>query len=100
MLLQNDKLHFTYTNTSITCRGDVVTLECVEKVIKKDMMHPLTGTKLTEKDIIPLERVIKLNVFFLSIHVVKTFFGLQGGTGFASVNESLEGKEARPVMQA
>ncbi len=46
--------------TSIICRGDVVTMECVEKVIKKDMMHPLTGTKLTEKDIIPLERVIKL----------------------------------------
>jgi nitric oxide synthase-interacting protein len=39
-------------------------MECVEKVIKKDMMHPLTGTKLKEKDIIPLERVLKLDVFY------------------------------------
>lgn len=59
--------------------GDVVTMECVEKLIKKDMMHPLTGVKLKEKDIIPLQR---------------------GGTGFASVNEVLEAKESRPVMQA
>lgn len=38
-------------------RGDVVTMECVEKIIKKDWLHPLTGEKLTEKDIIPLQRV-------------------------------------------
>lgn len=40
-------------------RGDVVTMECVEKLIKKDMIHPLTSTKLKEKDIIPLQRVSK-----------------------------------------
>lgn len=39
------------------CSGDVVTMECVEKVIKKDMIHPLTNQKLKEKDIIPLQRV-------------------------------------------
>lgn len=35
-------------------------MECVEKLIKKDMIHPLTNAKLKEKDIIPLERVIEI----------------------------------------
>jgi nitric oxide synthase-interacting protein len=33
-------------------------MECVEKIIKKDWSHPLTGEKLKEQDIIPLQRVI------------------------------------------
>ena len=37
--------------------GDVVTLECVEKVIKKDMICPITGQKLKDSDIIVMERV-------------------------------------------
>lgn len=37
--------------------GTVVTQECVEKLIKKDMTDPVTGDKLSEKDIIPLQRV-------------------------------------------
>lgn len=41
------------------CRGDVVTMECVEKLIRKDMIHPLTDRKLKDKDIIPLQRVSK-----------------------------------------
>ncbi|KAL0993679.1 hypothetical protein UPYG_G00111520 [Umbra pygmaea] len=57
--------------------GAVVTQECVEKLIKKDMTDPLTGDKLTEKDIIPLQR---------------------GGTGFAGSGVALKAKEARPVM--
>lgn len=32
-------------------------MECVEKLIKKDWQHPLTGENLTEKDIILLQRV-------------------------------------------
>lgn len=32
--------------------GDVVTMDCVEKIIKKDWIHPLSCTKITEKDII------------------------------------------------
>ena len=40
------------------CRGDVVTMECVEKIIKKDWINPLDSTKITEEDIIPLQRVI------------------------------------------
>lgn len=50
---------FSYTFfVSSNFRGDVITLECFEKIIKKDWMHPLTGEKLTEKDIIILQRVI------------------------------------------
>lgn len=37
--------------------GAVVTMECVEKLIWKDMIDPVTGDKLKEKDIIPLQRV-------------------------------------------
>ncbi|KAM4703514.1 nitric oxide synthase-interacting protein isoform 1-T2 [Rhinophrynus dorsalis] len=59
--------------------GAVVTLECVEKLIKKDMTDPISGDKLHEKDIIVLQR---------------------GGTGFSGSGIQLQAKEARPVMQA
>ncbi|TRY59952.1 hypothetical protein DNTS_017610 [Danionella cerebrum] len=59
--------------------GVVVTMECVEKLIKKDMVDPVSGDKLKERDIIPLQR---------------------GGTGFAGSGVDLKAKEARPVMQA
>ncbi|XP_019866657.1 nitric oxide synthase-interacting protein homolog [Aethina tumida] len=58
--------------------GDVVTLECVERIIKKDWIHPLTGMKLKEKDIIIMQR---------------------GGTGYAQTNENLQARESRPVLQ-
>ncbi|XP_004927753.1 nitric oxide synthase-interacting protein homolog isoform X2 [Bombyx mandarina] len=63
----------------IRTSGHVVTMECVEKIIKKDWLHPLTGEKLKEKDIILLQR---------------------GGTGYALTNQNLEGKNERPVLQA
>ncbi|XP_026765138.1 nitric oxide synthase-interacting protein homolog [Galleria mellonella] len=63
----------------IRTTGHVVTMECVEKIIKKDWLHPLTGDKLKEKDIIPMQR---------------------GGTGYALTNQNLEGKNERPVLQA
>jgi len=61
--------------------GDVVTMECVEKIIKKSdpMLHPLTNQKLTEKDIIVMQR---------------------GGTGYSQTNENLQGKYERPALQA
>ncbi|XP_058464550.1 nitric oxide synthase-interacting protein homolog [Malaya genurostris] len=70
-------------NNSVPCAvlkttGDVVTLECVEKIIKKDMIHPLTNEKLSESDIITLQR---------------------GGTGFSTTNDNLQAKEARPALQ-
>ncbi|KAM8708286.1 hypothetical protein ACLKA7_015283 [Drosophila subpalustris] len=58
--------------------GDVVTLECVEKLIRKDMIHPLTDRKLKDKDIIILQR---------------------GGTGYAITNDNLQAKEKRPMLQ-
>lgn len=59
--------------------GDVITVECFEKLIKKDWIHPLTGSKLSEKDIIVMQR---------------------GGTGYAQTNVNLEGKHERPALQA
>lgn len=53
--------------------GDVVTMECVEKLIKKDMLNPITSAKLKEKDIIPLQRVCNTvytaKVFYLCVCV-------------------------------
>lgn len=58
--------------------GDVVTMECVEKIIRKDMIHPLTNEKLKESDIIVMER---------------------GGTGYSTTNTQLDAKEHRPALQ-
>lgn len=58
--------------------GAVVTQECVEKLIKKDMLDPVAGNPLTDNDIIYLQR---------------------GGTGFAASGVDLRAKETRPVMQ-
>ncbi|CAG9855628.1 unnamed protein product [Phyllotreta striolata] len=71
-------------SNSTTCvvlkpTGDVVTMECVEKIIKKDWMHPLSGKKLSRKDLIIMQR---------------------GGTGYASTNEKLNAKQERPALQA
>ncbi|XP_015522104.1 nitric oxide synthase-interacting protein homolog [Neodiprion virginianus] len=63
----------------IKTTGHVVTMECVEKIIKKDWIHPLDGSTIKESDIIVLQR---------------------GGTGYAAANDSLEGKHQRPVLQA
>ncbi|XP_028669341.1 nitric oxide synthase-interacting protein [Erpetoichthys calabaricus] len=58
--------------------GAVVTLECVEKLIRKDMVDPITGDRLSEKDIIILQR---------------------GGTGFSGSGIDLKATQSRPVMQ-
>ncbi|KAM8794759.1 nitric oxide synthase-interacting protein [Eudromia elegans] len=54
--------------------GAVVTLACVERLIRKDMRDPLSGTPLGEGDIIVLQR---------------------GGTGFAGSGVCLEAKKSR-----
>ncbi|GFU31533.1 nitric oxide synthase-interacting protein [Nephila pilipes] len=59
--------------------GNVVTMECVEKLIKKDMIDPTNGQSLKEEDVIPIQR---------------------GGTGYASTNEKLDAKLKKPVMMA
>jgi len=57
--------------------GHVVTVDCVDKIIKKDWRHPLTGQSLTEKDIIYIER---------------------GATGFSSANKELLTERHRPSI--
>lgn len=57
--------------------GSVVTMECVEKIIKKDMFDPINGTPLTDKDIIPLQR---------------------GATGFAGAGAGLAKKYGASLM--
>jgi len=59
--------------------GDVITMDYVERFIKKDWTCPITGKKLRKKDIIELQR---------------------GGTGFASAAEGqvLEAKQYGPAL--
>uniref|UniRef100_A0A452G0I6 Nitric oxide synthase-interacting protein n=1 Tax=Capra hircus TaxID=9925 RepID=A0A452G0I6_CAPHI len=66
--------------------GAVVTLECVEKLIRKDMVDPVTGEKLTDRDIIVLQRLGNPPG--------------TGGTGFAGSGVKLQAEKSRPVMQA
>jgi hypothetical protein len=57
-------MHIVKANFLYCCfRGDVITMDCVEKIIKKDWTHPLTGEKLKEEDIIFLQRVITVVLF-------------------------------------
>ncbi|KAF6032780.1 NOSIP [Bugula neritina] len=70
-------------NNSVPCAvlrdtGDVVTMECVEKLIKPDMRNPISGKILREKDIIPLQR---------------------GATGFAGSGVELKAVKAGAAMQ-
>jgi len=57
--------------------GHVVTVECVEKIIKKDWIHPLTGEKISEKEIIYVQR---------------------GATGYSAANAELLAEKHRPSM--
>ena len=45
-----------------------MTVECVEKILKKDMIHPLTGEKLKDSDIIIMKRVSFLIFVTISIN--------------------------------
>lgn len=58
--------------------GNVVTMDCVEKLIKKDMLCPFTGEKLKESDIVAIQR---------------------GGTGFSGSGVVLSAKKDGPAMQ-
>lgn len=73
--------HDILTNSApivvIKTTGDVVTVDTVNRIIKKDWIHPLTNDKLEPSDLIYLER---------------------GGTGYSLVNE-LQAKSARPALQ-
>lgn len=75
----NDLLGNSIPCAVLKSSGNVVTMECVEKIIKKDWIDPTNGQKITEKDIIPLQR---------------------GASGFAAAGNALEARRAGPVMQA
>lgn len=57
--------------------GVVVTMEAVEKLLRKDMLDPMNGTKMTEDDIIPMHR---------------------GGTGYSASGNKLDVKKPKPAM--
>jgi len=57
--------------------GSVVTVDCVERLIKKDMIDPINGQHLKERDIIYLQR---------------------GGTGYSS-SGATEARLPAPAMQ-
>ena len=71
-----DTLYNTTPCAVLKTSGHVVTLECVEKIIKKDWINPLTGQTLKEKDIIPIVR---------------------GATGFSASGHQLLAEKERPM---
>ena len=74
----HDALSNSVPSTFLKTSGSVVTTECVDKIIRKDMMDPLNGKKLRDTDLIPLQR---------------------GGTGYSSTNQ-VEAAVQKPSMQA
>lgn len=59
--------------------GSVVTMECINKIISKDMVDPINGARLRDKDIIHLQR---------------------GASGFAAAGNELEAKKDGAVLMA
>lgn len=57
--------------------GAVVTMECVDKLLCMEMVDPVCGAKLGDKDIIPLQR---------------------GSSGFSAAGVTLEAKVAGPTL--
>ena len=75
--------------------GNVVTMDCVNRLIKLDMLDPITGQKLTDADIIPMQRggTGKTAVFdFRNLHF---HFHL----GYSGSGVQLEAKLPTPAMQ-
>ena len=71
----------------------------------------MDNSKISEKDIILLQRVCDLLQFWFKKTVSEKiswdnlmsllpFSFFQGGTGYAAANDCLEGKHERPVLQA
>lgn len=75
----NDVLGNSVPSVVLKTSGHVVTQECVDKILKKDMVDPMNGKPLTEKDIISIQR---------------------GATGFSGAGVSLEAKRAGPALMS
>ncbi|KAL5007289.1 hypothetical protein ScPMuIL_016095 [Solemya velum] len=52
----NDVLGNSVPCAVLKTSGNVVTMECVQKLVKKDMLDPFNGKKMQDKDIIQLQR--------------------------------------------
>jgi nitric oxide synthase-interacting protein len=74
-------IYYPFSKMSLyVCSGDVVTQECVDKLIRtSNMLCPITGKTLKEKDLIPLQR---------------------GGTGYAGSGVELKATRAGAAMMA
>jgi len=75
----NDVLSNSVPCAVIKPSGCVVTMDCVEKLIKKDMLDPINSQKLKETDIIPLQR---------------------GASGFSASGIDLKAKVDGPAMMS
>lgn len=75
----NDVLGNSVPCAVLKTSGNVVTIECVEKLIKKDMLDPINGKKMTDKDIIPLQR---------------------GSSGYSASGHTLKAKKYGPSVMA
>ena len=75
----NDVLGNSVPCAVLKTSGSVVTIECVEKLIKKDMLDPINGKKMTDKDIIPLQR---------------------GSSGYSASGHTLKAKKYGPSVMA
>ncbi|XP_041365839.1 nitric oxide synthase-interacting protein-like [Gigantopelta aegis] len=77
--ITNDVLGNSVPCAILRTSGNVVTMECVDKIIRKDMIDPTNGKKLLEKDIIQLQR---------------------GATGFSGTGLKLKATKAGSSLQA
>lgn len=75
----NDVLSDSVPCMVLKTSSNVITVECYEKIIKKDMIDPTNGKKIREKDVIYLQR---------------------GSSAFSSSGMNLVGKIAGAVLQA
>jgi len=75
----NDVLGNSVPMAVLRPSGAVVTMEAVDKLIVKEMLDPVCGAKLGDKDIIPLQR---------------------GSSSYSGAGVTLEAKVAGPTMMA
>ena len=54
--ITHDTLGNAITSVVLRPSGNVITIDCYEKLVKPDMVEPLSGQKLKEKDVIILKR--------------------------------------------
>jgi nitric oxide synthase-interacting protein len=78
----HDTLSNAITSVVLKPSGNVITLECYERLVKKDMIEPLSGEKLKEKDVIMLKR------------------GSTGYAGATNTGEGLIAKKKGAVLMA